>query len=584
MPDGNPGRMEEGQIPTVLVQSPSADNPPPIDTSSYPLPPDIPSYEAEIGGEVEHHWIPRSVLRWIVWAWEWITDMYATCVSAVRSMKPLDDAGTFVTTFDRVSLVFQFANLIFIPMALAWTCEMLSPLILALFYLSDVVGLMDCFIDMMRSYRDDFGLLVTDFAQIRNEYLMKRRGWLSIVTTIPWDAIPLIHESVINDSVCHHIGVFDAYRLWAVLRLLRFVPMSKLLNFLITVKLSMLHMTVSRLGKNVFLIVVVSHISACAFWFLSSMDDDTKSWIHLNKLGYHSVYDSISPENLTVATRYLRSLFAAQKAVFFVFRDVETIPERVYCLIVVIDGLSSNQGFRYMDSSEEEQELAEHHKRRIKQLQKYMQQKHLDLSFQQSVVLALRPLTVLPGWCVFREGDDASEMYFIKSGAVEVFKDTKVFVTLGEGKFFGEIALMENIKRTASIRAIAQTELAVLTREDFDAILASRPSIREQIVKYVEEKKEQDKKRRAELERETEEKRKREQEEEERKMAQAKAFKSKNVISSRVIMSKASIASRSRLHLESAMFKHPCWCSLAEDVRGHKWLFSAIISSFRAES
>ncbi|KAJ3337278.1 hypothetical protein HDU93_001365 [Gonapodya sp. JEL0774] len=618
MPEGNPGRMEEG-VPPVLVSSPSDDRPTQGEEGDLSTHSDDDD-ALDIVGEVEHHWIPRVVLRFTFGCWDRMMEAIGAVEEAMGRIKPLDGSSSVWEAFDRVLLVSQFANMIFIPMAVAWTCDLMHPTILALFYLSDLVGLLDCIIDMSKSYRDEFGLLVTDFRKIRNEYFLKRRGWLSVLANIPWDLTPLLYEFLIEEATCSPLGVFDPYRLWAILRLLRFIPMSKLLHFLITVKLSMIHMTVSRLAKNIFLIVLVSHLSACAFWFLSSILSHEKSWIRLNMLGYEDQYRHA---DVDLGYRYLRSLFAAEKAVFFVFRDVETVPERVYCLVeillaaIVYGSLFGSLAsiIRYMDSSEEEQELAEKHRRRVFQLQKYMQQKalpkeiqkrildheqfryvrtqgidesnmfrelprvlqvdiythfylklvqslplfkDLDLSFQQSIVLALRPLTVLPGWCVFREGDEASEMYFVKSGAVEVFKDTKVFVTLGEGKFFGEIALMENIKRTASIRAIAQTELAVLTREDFDAILASRPSVREQILKYVEEKKEQDRRRRAEQEREAEEKRRKEFEEEERKFAQKKSGNSDNSkISSRVIMSRASMASRTKLSMGSGTILPP---------------------------
>ncbi|KXS16854.1 camp-binding domain-like protein [Gonapodya prolifera JEL478] len=337
---------------------------------------------------------------------------------------------------------------------------------------------------------------------------MQRRGFLTLVSSIPWDAIPLIHQqAVTHDTGCRPLGGLDPFRLWALFRLLRFVPMSKLVTFCLSVKLSRFHTTVVRLTKCLLLIVLFSHLSGCAFWFISAMDEDTKSWINTNGLGYE---DS---QGLTFAYRYLRSLYAAHKATFFIFRDVYTVPERIYCVleslvaVVLLGSLfaSLTSIFRHYDRSEVQQDLAEEHKRRLIRLREYMHQKHLppsiqkrileheqfrfvraegnddadmfrelprvlqvdvythfylklvqnlplfkdlDLSFQQSIVLALRPLTVLPGWCIFREDDEAGEMYFIKDGAVEVLKDGVVFLTLGEGKFFGEIALVENTKRT----------------------------------------------------------------------------------------------------------------------------------------
>ena len=46
---------------------------------------------------------------------------------------------------------------------------------------------------------------------------------------------------------------------------------------------------------------------------------------------------------------------------------------------------------------------------------------------------------------MFRKDDEGEEMFFIKSGKVEICNDQtgQVFVTLSEGSFFGEIALFE---------------------------------------------------------------------------------------------------------------------------------------------
>ena len=67
---------------------------------------------------------------------------------------------------------------------------------------------------------------------------------------------------------------------------------------------------------------------------------------------------------------------------------------------------------------------------------------------------------------IIREGDKSSEMYIIKSGAVKVTKKTKkgefTLATLSSGDFFGEMALFERARRSATVSAVGETRVTVL--------------------------------------------------------------------------------------------------------------------------
>ena len=56
------------------------------------------------------------------------------------------------------------------------------------------------------------------------------------------------------------------------------------------------------------------------------------------------------------------------------------------------------------------------------------------------------------GTYVIREGDSGSDLYVSSHGEYEVIKDGKVLGRLGMGKAFGELAILYNCKRTASIK------------------------------------------------------------------------------------------------------------------------------------
>jgi hypothetical protein len=68
---------------------------------------------------------------------------------------------------------------------------------------------------------------------------------------------------------------------------------------------------------------------------------------------------------------------------------------------------------------------------------------------------------------VFRKGDPGDGFYVIESGRVAVLDDGQEIRRLGPGDSFGEIALLRAVPRTATVRAVEDTELATLSGPDF---------------------------------------------------------------------------------------------------------------------
>ena len=100
--------------------------------------------------------------------------------------------------------------------------------------------------------------------------------------------------------------------------------------------------------------------------------------------------------------------------------------------------------------------------------------------------------TYEPGAVVFHEGDSGDCVYFIRSGDVEVVRKTDegeiALAKLSSGQHFGEMALLSNDPRNATVRAITATELAVLGKSNFVTMLGVLPSTEQNILQTIQER------------------------------------------------------------------------------------------------
>lgn len=79
----------------------------------------------------------------------------------------------------------------------------------------------------------------------------------------------------------------------------------------------------------------------------------------------------------------------------------------------------------------------------------------------------LVPLRVDPGTVIVREGDAGDRFYIVAEGEIEVSQDGRTISELEAGGYFGEIALLRDVPRTATVTAKTNAVLYALDREDF---------------------------------------------------------------------------------------------------------------------
>lgn len=112
----------------------------------------------------------------------------------------------------------------------------------------------------------------------------------------------------------------------------------------------------------------------------------------------------------------------------------------------------------------------------------------LDAAEIADVIELLRARVAEPGEVVIREGEHAHSMYFIAEGKVDVALNKRETVRLGQGQFFGEVAVLRRAPRSATATAVGRTSLLVLDADDLHALMKRDKRIAERIEDVVEKR------------------------------------------------------------------------------------------------
>ncbi len=87
----------------------------------------------------------------------------------------------------------------------------------------------------------------------------------------------------------------------------------------------------------------------------------------------------------------------------------------------------------------------------------------------ESLAGSLVPVRLEPAREVFRQGELGDRFYIVAAGEVEIVSDGRVVAVTRPGGYFGEIALLRDVPRTATVRAKGEVQLLALERDDFIA-------------------------------------------------------------------------------------------------------------------
>ena len=108
------------------------------------------------------------------------------------------------------------------------------------------------------------------------------------------------------------------------------------------------------------------------------------------------------------------------------------------------------------------------------------------LRAQAQVVARLKSIIYEQGDTIIQAGDIGTCMYIINNGKAEVIVDDKRVAELATGTFFGEVALMGNQKRTATVKAMTKCELLQLDQDDVWTVFNMFPSMYKTLTEVAE--------------------------------------------------------------------------------------------------
>jgi len=94
----------------------------------------------------------------------------------------------------------------------------------------------------------------------------------------------------------------------------------------------------------------------------------------------------------------------------------------------------------------------------------------------------MTPIKVKPGRDLTVQGKPGREFMIIAEGTATVRRDGRVIASLGPGDFFGELAVIAGVPRTATVTADTEMTVEALNRREFSSLLDGSPKLAKKIL------------------------------------------------------------------------------------------------------
>ena len=103
-----------------------------------------------------------------------------------------------------------------------------------------------------------------------------------------------------------------------------------------------------------------------------------------------------------------------------------------------------------------------------------------------TVAQQMEEIEIPEGKQLVREGDFGHEFFLIVDGTAEVVRGGARIAERGQGEFFGEMALLDEERRTATVTAKSPMRVLVMTRQNFRALDGTAPEIHATVAEAIE--------------------------------------------------------------------------------------------------
>lgn len=446
--------------------------------------------------------------------------------------------SSFRFYWDLCMLLLLVANLIILPVAISFFNDDLSMRWIAFNCLSDTIFLIDIVVNFRTGImqQDNAEQVILDPKLIARHYL---RTWffLDLISSIPLDYIFLIFNQFqdFGESfqILHAGRALRILRLAKLLSLVRLLRLSRLVRYVSQwEEVYFLNMAsvFMRIFNLICMMLLIGHWSGCLQFLVPMLQGfPSNSWVAINEL-----------EHAFWLEQYSWALFKAMSHMLCIGYGrfpPQSLTDMWLTMLSMISGATCYALFlghatnliQSLDSSRRQ------YREKVKQVEEYMAYRKLpremrqriteyfehryqgkffdeecilgelseklredvinyncrslvasvpffanaDSNFVSDVVTKLKYEVFQPGDIIIKEGTIGSKMYFIQEGIVDiVMANGDVATSLSDGSYFGEICLLTNARRVASVRAETYCNLFSLSVDHFNAVLDQYPLMR----------------------------------------------------------------------------------------------------------
>lgn len=126
----------------------------------------------------------------------------------------------------------------------------------------------------------------------------------------------------------------------------------------------------------------------------------------------------------------------------------------------------------------------------IKMLKQQVLLEGIDNAGLNKISKIIKKISFKKGEQLFKEKDETRGLYLIHSGKVEISKVTpdgwrQTLAVLTSGHFFGELSILEKRQHDASAVAVEDTEILLITKEDFERLMKEDIALACEIIKKI---------------------------------------------------------------------------------------------------